>query len=161
VVFSNAALQWVPDHADLLPRLPARVAPGGALAIQIPAATDFPAQRLIRELAASPAWNGCFSVKPRDWHCEPPGFYYDTLSPYFARIDLWLTDYFHVMDGPEAIVEWYRGTGLRPFLDALTTGDRERFTAEYLESLRQYYPKQADGRILFPFRRLFVVCYTA
>jgi len=159
VVFSNAALQWVPDHAALLPRLLTRVAPGGALAFQVPASSDFPAQRLIRELAAAPEWSPRFSAKPRDWHSEPPGFYYDAVASGSARVDLWQSDYFHVMDGPEAIVEWYRGTGLRPFLDALAPGDRERFATEYLEALRPYYPPQSDGRILFPFRRLFVVSY--
>ncbi len=159
LVFSNAALQWVPGHAALLPRLLAQVAPGGALAFQIPASSDAPAQRLIRELANSVDWRNRFAAKPVDWHSEPPGFYYDVLAPHAARVDLWQTDYFHVMDGPEAIVEWYRGTGLRPFLEALPPGDREGFLAEYLTTLRPHYARQADSRVLFPFRRLFVVSY--
>jgi trans-aconitate 2-methyltransferase len=159
LVFSNAALQWVPDHAALLPLLLAHVAPGGALAFQVPVSFDSPAQRLIRELADSPGWRNRFCSRPADWHSEPPGFYYDVLASDSARVDLWQTDYFHVMDGPEAIVEWYRGTGLRPFLDALPQGDREAFLAEYLTALRPWYPPQADSRVLFPFRRLFVVSY--
>src|SRR5450432_2184634 len=115
VVFSNAALQWLPDHASLLPRLMRRVAPGGALAFQMPA-PDSPAHRIMRALAAA------IGLRVADWHCHEPAFYYDVLTPCAARVDLWETEYVHVMADAEAIVEWYRGTGLRPFLDALGTG---------------------------------------
>jgi len=153
VVFSNAALHWTPDHAVLFPRLLARA---GVLAVQLPAASDEPAQRLIRSLAASPEWRGRFTGAVADWHTHDPAFYYDVLAG-AAKLDLWTTDYYHVLEGPEAIVEWYRGTGLRPYLAALADGDRERFLAEYLEALRPNYPRRADGRVLFPFRRLFIV----
>lgn len=160
VVFSNAALQWVPDHALLYRRLMDRVARGGALAVQIPARSNSPAQRLIRDMAGSEAWRGRFTAPPADWHAEPPGFYYDVLAGRAERLELWETEYQHVLDGPEAIVDWYRGTGLRPFLNALASeDDRTRFLAEYLDALRPCYPKQVDGRVLFPFRRLFLIAY--
>jgi len=157
VVFSNAALQWVPDHASLLPRLLRRVAQGGALAFQMPA-HDSPAHRLMRGLADARG------LRVADWHTHQPAFYYDVLAagvaPTGARVDLWETEYFHVMADAEAIVEWYRGTGLRPFLDALgTEAERLRFTGELLEGLREAYPKRADGRVLFPFRRVFAIAY--
>ena len=151
VVFSNAALQWLPDHASLLPRLMRRVAPGGALAFQMPA-HDAPAHCLMRSLAEARA------LRVADWHSHDPAFYYDVLAAGCARVDLWETEYQHVMAGAEGIVEWYRGTGLRPFLDALGTDvERERFTVEFLEGMRQAYPKRADGRVLFPFRRVFAI----
>ncbi len=154
VVFSNAALQWVPDHATLFPRLLARAR---TLAVQMPAASDSPAQRGIRELAASPRWRPRFTRAVTDWHTDDPGFYYDALSSHATRLDIWETEYLHVLDGPEAIAEWYRGTGLRPFLSALPEEEAPRFLAEYLEAIRPAYPRRGDGRILFPFRRLFVV----
>jgi trans-aconitate 2-methyltransferase len=150
VVFSNAALQWAPDHAALLPKLLER---SRVLAVQVPAACDAPAQRLIREIAArripSPV---------ADWHSHDPGFYYDVLAPLCRRLDLWETEYIHVLDGPEAIVEWYRGTGLRPFLNAIPNDSaREAFLAEYLDALRPHYPARSGGKVLFPFRRLFFI----
>jgi trans-aconitate 2-methyltransferase len=155
VVFSNAALQWLPDHASLLPRLMRRVAPGGALAIQMPAHNS-PAHRIMRAMAAE------IALRVADWHCHEPAFYYDVLAACGRRVDLWETEYVHVMADAEAIVEWYRGSGLRPFLDALgTDAERERFAGDFLEGVRKVYSKRADERVLFPFRRVFAVAYAS
>ncbi|MGA2738648.1 MAG: methyltransferase domain-containing protein [Bryobacteraceae bacterium] len=161
VVFSNAALQWVEDHATLYPQLLSRVAPGGALAIQIPGNIDALPHRLMREVAATPAWSGWFpSGKVREWHNHEMDFYYDVLAPSAARLDLWATEYLHILPDAAAIVEWYRSTGLRPFLAALETdADRERFAADYLAALRPHYPPRAAGGVLFPFRRIFLIAY--
>lgn len=158
VVFSNAALQWVPDHAALLPRLLTQVAPGGVLAVQMPANFDAPAHRLMRELGATAKWRRHFPAAPREWAVQDAAFYYDLLAPLTARFDLWHTDYLHVMPGPEAIIEWYQGTGLRPWLDALP-GDAERadFLADYGALIAAAFPRRPDGRVLFPFRRLFFI----
>lgn len=158
LVFSNAALQWVPDHATLYPHLFAQVAPGGALAIQVPANIDATAHSLMRELAASPRWSPYFPAPVREWHAHPAEFYYDTLSPLTPHLDLWYTDYQHILAGPAAIAEWYRGTGLRPFLAPLPDdAARETFIADYIEGLTLRFPVRPDGRVLFPFRRLFVI----
>lgn len=160
VVFSNAALQWVPAHAELLPALMDRVANGGALAVQVPANIDAPAHRLMRELAASSLWRRHFATSVREWHVHEPGFYYDTLAPLAMKLDLWITEYLHVMPDAAALLEWYRGTGLRPWLQALPDdATRERFAADYLRELKTAYPAQSNGRVLFPFRRLFFVAY--
>lgn len=160
VVFSNAALQWVPDHGTVLPRLLRTVAPGGALAFQVPANFDAPPHRLMRELAATPAWRPFFAAPPREWHVHPPEFYYDILAPRSARLDLWVTDYVHILDGVDGIIEWYRGTGLRPWLDALPDDPtRTRWIADYRALLAPHFAPRADGRVLFPFRRLFAVAY--
>ncbi len=161
LVFSNAAMQWVPDHESLYPALLRRVAPGGALAIQVPANLDAPAHVLMRDLASTPAWA---SQLPhggvREWYVHEPEFYYDLLAPQAVRLDLWVTDYIHVMDGAAGIVEWYKGTGLRPFLDALPSdADRTNFLADYADRIAEAYPARADGRVLFPFRRFFLVAY--
>jgi trans-aconitate 2-methyltransferase len=161
VVFSNAALQWVDDHAALYPRLLAHAGPGGALAVQVPANYDGLAHRLMRDLAGSAAWRAQLPADGvREWHVHQPEFYYDVLAPHAARVDVWTTEYMHIMAGPEAIVEWYKGTGLRPYLDALgSDAARAAFTAEYLSLIQAAFPRRADGRVIFPFQRLFVVAY--
>ncbi|HTQ54654.1 MAG TPA: methyltransferase domain-containing protein [Bryobacteraceae bacterium] len=161
LVFSNAALQWVGDHARVYPQLMARVAPGGALAVQIPGNIDALPHRLMRDVAASPAWSRWFPPgKPREWHHHEPEFYYDVLASTGARVDLWTTEYMHILPDAEGIVEWYRGTGMRPFLELLDTdADRARFAADYLERLRPHYQPRAAGGVLFPFLRIFVIAY--
>lgn len=160
LVFSNAAFQWVPDHASLLPRLLEHVAAGGALAFQMPGNFDAAAHRLMRELAASPTWRDVLLHPAREWHVHEIDDYYDILSGHAARLDLWVTEYQHVMPDAAAIAEWYKGTGLRPFLDALPGAPlRERFVAEYTERLVAAFPRRRDGRVLFPFRRLFAIAY--
>jgi trans-aconitate 2-methyltransferase len=156
VVFSNAAMQWVPDHPRVFPRLVTHVANGGALAVQMPGNYDAEAHLLMRAVASRyPA-----TEQAREWFTHGAEFYYDALTPHAPRVDLWSTEYYHVMDGPEGIVEWYGGTGMRPFLDALSTdAEREGFKTDYLEALREAYTPRPDGRLLFPFRRLFMVAY--
>ena len=161
VVFSNAALQWLPDHATLYPRLLARATPGGAFAAQIPCNFDAPAHEITREITRLPAWRHRFPAGSlREWHAHDATFYYDVLAPHAARVDIWETEYLHVMPVAEALVEWYKGSGMRPFLDLLG-GDAEHaeFTKEYLERIRVAYPPRPDGRVLFPVRRLFFVAY--
>ena len=158
VVFSNAALQWVPDHRGLLPHLHGQVAPGGVLAVQMPGDPDAVPHRLMRELGASAKWREHFPGAVREWSVEAPGFYYDILAPHAPRLDLWTTDYVHVLPDVAAIAEWYRGTGLRPWLDALGSEElRGEFVEDFLAGLRGHYAPQADGRVLFPFRRLFLI----
>lgn len=161
IVFSNATLHWVPDHATIYPKLFDRVAPAGALAIQVPNNFANPSHRLLRELASSSTWRDFYSSgKMPVRHVKDIAFYYELLSPRAARSDLWETEYIHVMNEPEAIVEWVKGTGLRPYLDALDKeSDRERFLREYLDGIRREYVPRSDGRVLFPFRRMFLIAY--
>ncbi len=161
IIFSNAALQWVDDHATLYPQLLSHVAPGGALAIQIPGNIDALPHRLMREVTTLPHWRSYFpSGKLREWHHHEMDFYYDVLAPHAAHIDLWATEYLHILPDTEAIVAWYRSTGLRPFLEALATdGEPQRFEADYLEALRPHFTPRAAGGVLFPFRRIFAIAY--
>ena len=153
LAFSNAALQWVPDHATVFPRLLARAR---VLAVQVPGNRDGPAHRIMREVAKGYPLEG----RVREWHTHDAAFYYDVLATHAARLDIWETEYIHVMDSAEAIVEWYKGTGMRPFLEALDTDTaRASFTADYLEAIRAAYPPRPDGKVLFPFRRIFLVAY--
>jgi trans-aconitate 2-methyltransferase len=161
VVFSNAALQWVRDHTTLFPRLLQQVSPGGALAVQMPGNFDAPAHCIARDIAASASWRDRFSAAGvREWHVHEPAYYYDLLAPRAERIDLWETEYQQVMPAAEAILDWYKGTGLRPYFAALTNeDDREQFAAAYVDGIRAAYPLRPDGRVLFPFRRMFVIAY--
>jgi trans-aconitate 2-methyltransferase len=160
LVFSNAALQWVPHHASLYPKLLEQVAPGGALAVQVPINMDAPAHQKMRELAASPNWRSHFPGQVREWFVHEPASYFDWLAPLSRGIDLWTTEYLHILSGPEAIVEWYKGTGLRPFLDLLADpADREHFLRDYLELISIDYPRRPNGQVVFPFRRLFLIAY--
>jgi len=160
LLFSNAALQWVPDHEHLFPRLLGLVAPGGAFAVQMPTNTDEPYQRAAGRLASSPTWSPFLAPLGSDFDTADPETYYDRLALRAARVDLWETRYVHVLDGPDAIVEWIIGTGLRPWLAALPdAAHRDRFLAEYRAEIRREYPVRAGGRVLFPFRRQFLVAY--
>jgi trans-aconitate 2-methyltransferase len=161
IVFSNAALQWLPDHATLYPQLFSHVARGGAFAMQIPSSLDRPAYRLLREMAASIGWRKWFPTgRVRTWHAQDWEFYYDLLAPLATRVDMWQTEYFHVMPNAETVVEWYRATGMRPYLNAIGEDpDRDKFLAEYTEKIRAAYRPRPDGRILFPFLRIFLIAY--
>jgi trans-aconitate 2-methyltransferase len=159
VVFSNAALQWVDDQPTVVARLAARVRSGGVLAFQIPADINAPAHEAMREIAVRSKWASLLDSRSiREWHAEAPSVYYDALAAVSREIDLWITDYVHVLPDVESIADWYRGTGLRPFLDALPDeASRDSFVSEYVEALRGYFPMRADRRVLFPFRRLFLI----
>lgn len=156
VVFSNAALQWVPDHARLLPRLLGAVRPGGALAFQVPRNWEAPSHRLMREVAASGPWAERLRGV-REVAVLAPEAYHDILAPHAAALDLWETEYLHALRGEDPVLAWVSGTGLRPFLDRLEGDEREAFRAAYAERLREAYPPRPDGTTLFPFRRLFAV----
>jgi len=161
VVFANASLQWVPHQAANLPRLLARVSPGGAFAAQMPGNHEGPIHQLMRDIAASPAWRKWFPAgNVREWFSSNLVDYYGVLAPHAARLDIWETTYLHIMSAAEDILEWYKGSGLRPYLEAIDSEpERQRFMKEWLEAIRPVYPPQPDGRVLFPFRRFFLIAY--
>lgn len=160
VIFSNAALQWVPHHATLLPRLIQMVAPRGALAVQMPRHIQSPVHQLMLEISERSEWRERLDSARSAIVVEAPAFYYDLLQPLAARIELWETEYLHVMDNPAAILAWIRGTGLRPYLQGLESDEqRRRFEELLLAGLERAYPRRPDGRVLFPFRREFFVAY--
>ena len=160
LVFSNATLQWLPDHATLYPHLFAQVAPGGALATQIPVFHAMPVQRALLGVAADPAWRDRLAPATRALVAEAPGFYYDALRPFASRIDLWETEYNHLLASTDAIVEWISGTRLRPYLEALADdAERQEFLTRLRAAVAATYTPQRDGAVLFPFRRLFLVAY--
>ncbi|HEX3880294.1 MAG TPA: methyltransferase domain-containing protein [Bryobacteraceae bacterium] len=160
IVFSNAALQWVDGHGRLLPQIFDHVESGGALAVQLPGNYDGSANRLMRELSASETWRRSFPNGVKGWHAHDLDFYYNALEPHAARLDLWAIEYWHRMPNTGAIVEFYKGTGLRPYLELLPNdGERARFLSEYEAKLALAFPAQPNGVVLFSFRRIFIVAY--
>jgi trans-aconitate 2-methyltransferase len=160
VVFSNAALQWVRDHVALTRHLFAQVAPGGALAFQIPSSAYSPVRSFIHEIAQDEAWVSRMDGALAALTMEEPPVYYDALSPRANSVDIWETEYYHVTESPSAIVEWISSTGLRPYLEALDSDrEKQRFVAMLTERVTEAYATRSDGRVLFPFRRTFVIAY--
>jgi trans-aconitate 2-methyltransferase len=160
LVYSNATLQWIPDHGDLVMRLWEAVASGGALAVQVPANRESPLHRALRAVAASEPFRKHSEPVDRVFTYHPAGFYYDLLAPIARRYDTWTTEYLHVMQSHDDLITWYTGTGMRPFLQALEDdAQRAAFQSSVLAEARSGYPLQSDGKLLFPFRRLFFVAY--
>jgi trans-aconitate 2-methyltransferase len=158
VILANAVLQWVDKHESLLPRLVERLAPGGALAVQMPDNLEEPAHRLMREVAADGPWAAKLATASA---ARAPSlsaaWYYELLRPLCSRVDLWRTTYCHFLQGgPEAVVEWFKGSGLRPFLEPLNAAERTAFLERYTAAIAKAYPKVADGSVLLPFPRVFL-----
>ena len=158
LLFGNAVFQWVPDHPAVLRRLLGALPAGGVLAVQMPDNTEEPALALMREVAASGPWAAplALAAAARD-DLPTPVAYYDLLKPHCAQLDIWHTVYNHVMAAPDALVEWFRGSALRPFLSPLDEVMRRGFVAEYTARIAKAYPPRHDGRVLLRFPRLFIV----
>ncbi|HVZ35520.1 MAG TPA: trans-aconitate 2-methyltransferase [Polyangiaceae bacterium] len=153
--FSNATLQWLPDHERLVPKLLAQVRPGGVLAFQVPCNFAEPSHRLMRELRGP--WADRVAALGRRRPVGEAAFYYDLLAPHAQSVDIWQTRYEHVLADAAAIVEWVKGTGLRPFLEVLSAAERPQYLEAYTQAIAAAYPARADGKRLFSFPRLFVV----
>jgi trans-aconitate 2-methyltransferase len=158
LLFGNAVFQWVPDHPAVLRRLLDGLPQGGVLAVQMPDNTREPALVLMQEVAGKGPWAGKAALDEAGRPDLPtPAAYYDLLKPVCARLEIWHSIYNHVMDGPEGVVEWFKGSGLRPFLSALDPSLREDFLTAYLARIAQHYPRRYDGRVLLKFPRFFIV----
>ena len=158
LIFSNATLHWLDDHASLLPSLVKQLAPRGVLAIQMPYNRESPSHLLMEAAAADGPWRSRLSnVRQAYQSLEDVDVYYRILSAHASRVDIWETTYLHVLEGDNPVVEWTKGTALRPYLDALEEPDRGSFLAAYAARIAAAYPKQPDGRTLLPFRRIFFI----
>ncbi|MGH6985923.1 MAG: trans-aconitate 2-methyltransferase [Caulobacteraceae bacterium] len=158
VILANAVLQWVPDHAGLLPRLVGRLAPDGVLAVQMPDNLAEPVHVLMRETAAAGSWAEKLAAAAGSRSpLGAPERYYDLLRPFCSKVDVWRTTYHHPLQGAAGVVAWMRGTGLRPFLDPLEPSEQGEFLAAYEAALSSAYPIRTDGSLLLPFPRLFFV----
>jgi trans-aconitate 2-methyltransferase len=158
VIISNAVLQWVPGHLDLLPRWAGYLAEGGWLAIQLPGNFDQPSHAVLRELAGSDRWRDRLAGVQLNRQAADPISYLDVLTTAGLSVDAWETTYLHLLRGPDPVTEWYKGTGLRPVLTALGPQEAAEFVEQYGERVRAAYPAAPYGTVL-PFRRVFVVAH--
>jgi len=159
VIVTNAVLQWVPGHLELLGGLVDSLAPGGWLALQVPGNFDSPSHTAIAELRSSPRWRDQVGEGAvRGLAVATPEEYLDRLASTGCAVDVWETTYLHVLDGDDAVLEWVKGTALRPVLSALPAEEGEAFLAELGPVLRRAYPTGAYGAVL-PFRRIFAVAH--
>ena len=158
VVFANATLQWVDDHPAVFAHLLSWLAPGGSLAVQMPTNFDQPSHTEMRRLASSAPWSESVGGVLRKRPVLPAEEYVRLLSRLGSSVDVWSTEYLHVLTGPDPVVAWVQGTGLRPVLDRLDPPAAGEFLNLYTAAMREAYPPERDGTTLFPFRRLFIVC---
>jgi len=160
LIFANAVLQWVPDHARLFPALAAKLAPAGCLAVQVPDNLEEPAQVLMRQVADDGPWRQRLAGADRSRvRIESPDWYYRFLRASCSRVDVWRTTYYHPLAGASEIVEWFKGTGVLPYLAPLDAVERADYLARYSRALEGAYPAPAPagGAVLLPFPRLFIV----
>jgi trans-aconitate 2-methyltransferase len=159
LILANASLQWVPNHEKLLPRLLSQLADRGTLAIQMPDNTREPTHALMREIATAGPWRDKLagaerartSIAPIDW-------YFTLLQSHGARPNIWRTTYYQPLaGGTAAIVDWFRSTGLRPFLAPLNTEEQRHYLARYQAELKPHYPELPTGEVLLASPRLFIV----
>lgn len=157
VIYSNAALHWLPDHAALFPRLLGFLKPGGVLAVQMPRNFGRPSHRCVEAAAADGPWRETLEPMLKPPPTQEPAFYYDLLAGRVASLDIWETDYIQALEGENPVAEWTKGTWLRPFLAALAEPQRSGFEDAYRRRILAAYPKQADEKTLLPFLRLFLI----
>lgn len=161
LIFSNAALHWLPDHRDLFARMAGMLAPGGVLAVQMPNNFQAPSHRLLMELAGQGDWADALAGALDHGTVLDPAEYWQALSGIGASVDIWQTEYLQVLTGDDPVLGFVSGTALLPVLARLPVDQADRFRTRYAEGLRQAYPRQPDGSTLFPFRRLFILARIA
>jgi trans-aconitate 2-methyltransferase len=158
LIFTNAALQWVPDHPALFPRLVSTLRSGGIFACQVPDAHSAGWYELMRETIETSPQADRLRAAPGVRPLLTVDAYYDLLSPLCGGVDIWSTTYLHVLSGEDPVVDWMLGTGLRPYLQALSSdAERRAFLADYRARVSAAFPQRADGATLFPFPRLFLL----
>lgn len=160
LIYANAALHWVRDHENLIPKLFNFLTEDGVFAFHIPSHIYPKARQLLFDLSLEPEWQDATQSARDRFTIHPPAFYYDLLSNEAKSIDLWETEYIHVMPSADAIVDWFASTGLRPFLNALSNQtERNNFKQTFRKRINNAYTAQPDGNVLFPFRRMFAIAY--
>lgn len=156
IVFSNACIQWIPNHRKLLKDLFSLLNIGGILAVQIPQQSKLPVHNIMQTLSKSDKWKNKLHIE-RMYNNLSENEYYDVLSGLTNDFRIWETTYFHSLPSYESIIEWYKGTGLRPYLEQLSTNDQKAFLGDVMQCLKDTYTMQNNGEIIFRFPRLFFV----
>jgi trans-aconitate 2-methyltransferase len=157
IIFSNATIQWIPKHDELIKNCYNALNNEGILAVQLPRFFDMPISKAINDVAELPKWKEVVKDVPGLFTIHSPSNYYDQLAKYFSKIDIWTTDYYHVMESHQAILEMMVTTGVKPYLERIKSEDHQEFKSLLLDRITIAYPSQQDGKVLYPFKRLFFV----
>jgi trans-aconitate 2-methyltransferase len=160
IVFSNATLQWLPDHTRLVKNLFDCVQSQGALAVQVPANSGSPLHQAVLSVSKRKQWQDVMAGCDALIRYHDASFYYDCLSALTKRVFIWYTTYYHVMINHQGMIDWYTGTGMKIYLERLANDEQRRlFQAQVLDECRLAYPEHKDHKVLFPFQRLFFIAY--
>jgi trans-aconitate 2-methyltransferase len=157
LLFSNAVFQWLDDHEMVFQRLLSSLRPGGVLAVQMPGNYSAPTHTAIAETVRGGPWSDRLEPHLRESPTHDLSIYYDILRPHTTSVDLWETTYAHVLEGDDPVVEWFKGSALRPLLDLLEEAEESVFLKAYGARVGQAYPRRSDGKTVMPFKRLFFV----
>jgi len=161
LIFSNAALHWIANHGDVFAALVSYLKPRGVLAVQMPRNFSAPSHRLIADTVLAGPWRTRLEGLLAGAPVSEPQFYYDLLAPLSRHLDIWETEYLHVLQGADPVKEWTKGSWLNQFLERLEAPERAAFEQDYAKRLRAAYPQRGGGETLLPFRRLFIVAQTS
>lgn len=153
LIFSNACLHWIPGHETLLPKLMEKLTPGGMLAVQIPLTQQAVFYKLLHELIQADKWKMLNEI--HNFHNLTPNATYDVLAGCSGEVAMWETVYYHVVPSHSAVIDWYKGSGLKPYLDALGENEKMEFLGELLEAVKENIPVQGDGNVILKMPRLF------
>lgn len=160
LVYSNATIQWIPNHEELLPKMATLLRNKGIIAVQIPQFRDMPIGQTIDIVSKKEQWNYKVAHCRNLFTYNPYTIYYDILARFFTKIEMWETFYLHEMESHEAIIDMVKSAGMKPYMDALLDeNEKENFAQEILSQIKLKYPTQKNGNVLFPFKRLFFVGY--
>ena len=160
LIYANAALMWLKNHEELMPRLFSFVADGGAFAFQIPSSTYALVRTILHDVSRKDPWNETLADARDSLTMHPPSTYYDLLIQESDTMDIWETEYNHVMESKDAVVDWIASSGMRPFMEALANdAERSSFREEFSRQVHDSYQSRVDGKVLFPFLRTFVIAY--
>ena len=153
LIFSNACIHWIPDQSGLIPAVYQKLENGGVFAVQIPLTDRALFYKLLNGLVSTEKWQNLRSIK--NFHALSPEGYYDALTALFEKVDMWETVYYHTVDSADGVLEWYKGSGLRPYLDALSAEQKEMFLFDLKSEITQNFGVQKDGKIILKMPRLF------
>jgi len=160
IIFSNATIQWIKNQEKLISDLLKMLKDQGALAVQVPLYHNMPVSRAIENVSLNKRWKKQTSGAGDDFTFHSSDYYYDILSSQVKSIIMWKTSYFHIMPSHQNIVEMLKSTGMRKFLDRLDTQEEKiEFEKDVLKEIKNIYPTQKDGKVLFLFKRLFFIGY--
>lgn len=155
LIFSNACIHWIPNQEQLINSVIEKLSNNGYLAVQIPMIQEAPFYKLLNQMTASSKWEKLSGI--RNFYNLLPEEYYDLFSALDCDFEMWQTSYYHIMDDFKGIIEWYRGSGLRPYLDRLSQSEQENLISDLLYGLKDYYTMQADGKVILKMPRLFFI----